>query len=285
MESVIDAGLVLEGGGMRGVYTAGALDCLMDEGLYLSRVYGVSAGACHACSYLSRQRGRAARSVIDFVGDRRYAGPYSLLTTGDFFGVDMIYDEIPNRLLPFDYETYAASPQTLTAVLTNCRTGDAEYHPIRDMHRDMIRIRGSSSLPALSRLVEIDGEHYLDGGITDSIPLAHSIREGNRKNLVILTQHRGYQKSRNRMASALRLLYRRYPQLAQAVATRHIRYNEALARIHREEQKGAAFVLQPAEPVAIDRLEKDADKLRALYKDGYNDTRASLPALRRFWEE
>lgn len=279
---MVDAGLILEGGGMRGVYTAGALDCLMDEQIEFAQVYGTSAGVCHACSYKSRQRGRAVRTVTDFLGDRHYAGIYSLLTTGDFFGVRMIYDEIPNKLIPFDYDTFAANPMLLYAVVTNCRSGRAEYLPVADCRRDLIAVRASSSLPMLSRKVEIGGEKYLDGGISDSIPLAASIAASNRKNFVILTQHDGYRKGPNRLMPAIRARYYRYPALTRCIAERHLRYNEALDLIAAEQSCGNAFVLQPEKPVEIDRLEKNRDKLLALYRQGYDDMQARLPALCAF---
>lgn len=283
---MFEAGLILEGGGMRGIYTAGVLDSLLDGEIFFRRVYGVSAGACHACSYLSRQRGRAMRTVTDFLGDRRYAGVYSLVTTGDFFGAKFIYDEVPNRLIPFDYDAYLRSGSALTAVLTNCRTGLPAYLPVKDMRRDIDLIRASSSLPMLSRKVELGGEYYLDGGISDSIPLARSIRDGARRNVVVLTQHRGYRKEAGgKTISMMRLGYRRYPLLVEAMKTRHLRYNGALDLIEKEEAAGGVFVIQPKRPVEIDRLEKDKGKLLALYEEGVADGAALLPALRAFLGE
>lgn len=279
---MIDAGLILEGGGMRGVYTAGALDCLMDEDMYFSHVYGTSAGVCHACSYKSRQRGRAVRTVTDYLEDRHYAGIYSLLTTGDFFGVRMIYDEIPNRLIPFDYAAFAQNPMKLFAVVTNCRTGRAEYLPVVDARRDLIAVRASSSLPMLSRKVRIGEIKYLDGGISDSIPLAKSIADGNRKNIVILTRHNGYRKGPNRLAPAMRLRYPRYPDLVRSAGERHLHYNNALDLISREKQAGNVFLLQPGGPVQIDRLEKNRDKLQKLYHQGYDDMKLRMSELRLF---
>lgn len=281
---MIDAGLILEGGGMRGLYTAGVLDCLMDEDYYFTQVYGVSAGACHATSYCSRQRGRALRTVLDFFEDKRYMGLRSFLKTGDFFGVQMIYDEIPNKLLFYDYDAFAASGMKLCAVMTNCRTGQAEYMHVKDMRADVVMIRASSSLPALSRMVEIGGQPYLDGGVFDSIPIARSIADGNRKNLVVLTQHDGFRKQPSGMLKVTGLRYHRWPQLVQSVRTRHLRYNEALDLIAAEKATGGAFVIQPKKPVEISRLEKDRAKLEALYQDGYDDAKAALPELRRFLE-
>lgn len=275
-----NAGLILEGGGMRGIYTTGVLDFFMDKGIRFRHVYGVSAGVCHACSYLSGQRGRAMRTVTEYVDDYRYAGMRSLLTTGDYFGVKMIYDTIPNGLIPFDYEAFAASGASLYAVLTNCRTGKAEYLPVKELRRDMVIIRASSSLPLLSRRVKIGGEYYLDGGISDSIPLAKSIEDGNEKNVVILTQHRGYQKGPNKLAPLMRLRYG--APFAESIRGRHDRYNEALALAEREEAAGNAFVIQPGRPVDIGRLEKDKTRLMGLYKQGCDDAAANFGKLECF---
>lgn len=281
---MVEAGLILEGGGMRGTYTTGVLDLLMDADLYFRHVYGVSAGACHACSYGSRQRGRAVRTVTDYLDDQRYAGVRSLVRTGDYFGVQMIYDEIPNRLIPFDYDAFLHGGMELTAVLTDCVTGQAEYVKVGDLRRDMTVIRASSSLPLLSKSVQIGGKSYLDGGIADSIPLARSISDGNRKNLVVLTRHRGYRKGPGRMNALIGLGYRKYPELVESAKTRHLRYNQALDLIEEQERRGNVFVIQPQAPLEIGRLERDRDKLLALHRQGYDDARALLSALRRFLE-
>lgn len=273
-------GLILEGGGMRGAYTAGVLDCLLDNGLHFRTVYGVSAGACHACSYLSRQRGRAIRTVTDYLGDKRYAGVYSLLTTGDFFGVSMIYDEIPNHLIPYDYEAFAREGAAFTVVATNLHTGRAEYLSAKDLRGDMAFIRASSSLPLLSRPVEIGGERYLDGGISDSIPLARSIADGNAKHLVVLTRHRGYRKEPDSALRFLRRKYRAYPGLVDSMAHRHERYNQALDLCYTEQEAGRAVIIQPRKPVKLGRLEKNPGKLRDLYRTGYEDAEISLHSIR-----
>jgi predicted patatin/cPLA2 family phospholipase len=279
---MIDCGLILEGGGMRGLYTAGVLDCLMDHDLYFRYIYGVSAGACHACSYVSRQRGRAVRTVTDFIGNKHYAGVYSFLKTGDFFGVQMIYDEIPNRLLPFDYDTYNKSSLFLCAVLTDCGSGKAAYFHVKNMRDDMRYIQASSSLPVLSTTVEIDGDRYLDGGVSDSIPLAKSIADGHRKNLVVLTQHKGYQKTPNKMMPIVKIKYHAYPALVESIGNRHNRYNTALDLVEEETAKGRAFVIQPQKPVLIGRLDKDVSKLNILYREGYEDTKSQLDNLKAF---
>lgn len=279
---MINAGLILEGGGMRGAYTAGVLDCLIDENIYFKDIYAVSAGSCHACSYISKQKERAIHTITDYLDDKSYAGLYSLLTTGEFFGVDLIYDIIPNKLIPFDYETFKNSPINLYAVLTNCNTGEAEYQLVSDLRRDMNLIKASSSLPSLSKIVTINKQPYLDGGISDSIPLAKSIADGNKKNVVVLTQHKGYKKGRNKLAPFISMIYRRYPKMTSAIASRHIRYNETLKLIEQGKKDGSVLVLQPKHPVEIRRLEKDKNKLWELYYQGYNDTKKRIPEIKNF---
>lgn len=279
---MFDAGLILEGGGMRGIFTAGVLDFFLDKDLRPKSVYGVSAGACHAASYLSRQRGRAYRISVDYLDDRRYCSVRSLLLTGDIFGVKMCYDTIPNELYPYDYDTYLKYEGEFRVVVTNCRTGQAEYLPVRDMRHDLAYIRASSSLPAVSRNVEIGGQEYLDGGISDSIPLARSIRDGNLKNIVVLTQHDGYRKGPNSLMPLIRMRYRKYPKLIEASENRHIIYNETLDFIAAEEAAGRAFVLRPGEPLELGRIEKDRRKLQEIYELGYSEARAAYPALAGF---
>lgn len=272
-------GLVLEGGGMRGIYTAGVLDCLMDHGVSIPNVYGVSAGACHGVSYVSNQRGRAARTILDFVGRRDYASFYNLATTGDYFGEELIYRRIPDELVPFDYDAYTASGLSLYSVVFNCRTGETEYLPATNMRQHMVYIKASASLPMLSRMVKIGPGEYLDGGISDSIPLARSIKDGNANNLVVLTQHRGYEKKPMSLLPLLRLRYWRYPRLADALAVRHERYNAQLALVYQQEADGNAIVIQPGTPVQIGRMEKDTGKLSALYDQGYSDAMEKIEAI------
>lgn len=270
-ERLISAGLVLEGGGMRGIYTAGVLDYLMDQGLWFKSIYGVSAGACHGVSYVSRQRGRAARTVLEHVHTRAYGSLSNLARTGNYFGVQYIYYDLPDKLVPFDYDAYRQSGMALRPVVFNCKTGQAEYPIARDMRTDMPWILASSSLPLMSRMVEIGGMPYLDGGILDSIPIGQSIAEGHPLNLVVLTQHKGYEKKPSRTTGLVRAGYRRYPRLTDALQRRHVCYNTQLAQVYAEEAEGRAVVIQPSTPVDIRRLEKDRARLRALYEQGYSD--------------
>lgn len=279
---MVSAGLIIEGGGMRGVYSAGVLDFFLDQEIFFSAVYGVSAGACHACSYLSRQRGRAFAINVDYLKDKHYCSIYSWLTTGNMLGAEMLYDKIPNELNPYDYAAFERSQSRFFAVATNCRTGEADYLRVTEMHRDIKKIQASSSLPVLARMVEVEGQLYMDGGMADSIPLQRSMEDGNRRNVVILTQHDGYVKSPNKAMGIIKLAYRNYPKLIEAAGTRHLRYNEALKFVAQKQQAGEAFVIRPKQPVHVGRLEKNRDKLQALYQEGYADAKASWPALELF---
>lgn len=267
---------------MRGLFTAGVLDFFLDNGLLFEDIYGVSAGACHACSYLSAQRDRARRTIMDYRDNWRYASFRSLLLTGDFFGVSFTYHRIPDKLLPFDYDAFRASPAKFSVVLTNCETGEAEYPLAEDLREDMRLVQAGSSLPLLSRMVRIDGTPYLDGGIADSIPLARSIEDGNRQNIVILTRDREFRKSPASLQALMNIRYRNYPDLLKSIKTRHERYNAALDLISEEEAAGRAFVISPREPVSIGRLERDKDKLQALYDSGYDEAKSSFDSLMNF---
>lgn len=280
-----DAALILEGGGMRGVYTAGVLDYFLDKKIEFPVCYAVSAGACHGSSFLAKQRKRAFHVTVDYLNDKRYAGLYSFITTGDFFGVNMVYNLIPNELNPYDYDEYGKYGGKFFAVVTNCKTGKAEYLQIKDMHKDISAIRASSSLPVISRMVEVNGKQYLDGGVTDSIPIKKSIEDGNVKNVVILTRDRTYRKPPSGIMRLIKAKYKKYPMLVRSIEIRHIRYNHAIELVEQERKAGRAYVIQPEKPVGIGRLEKNKEKLTALYNQGYSDGRKHYKALMNFLKE
>lgn len=282
---MIEAGLVVEGGGMRGVYTAGVLDYFMEKNLYFHDCYGVSAGACHISSYVSKQIGRSIKVTLDYINDKRYCSVNSLIKTGDMFGVEMLYDLIPNKLELYDYDTFNKFKGNFYSVVTNCKTGKAEYIKIKDMKKDIIAVRASSSLPLLSRIVEINGKEYLDGGITDSIPIKKSIKDGHKKNVVILTRDKTYRKSKPKFLSFFKLKYKKYPNLVKAIENRYKMYNETLDFIEEEKAKNKVFIIQPKLPVKISRIEKDKDKLKALYNQGYEDAKEIYEDLMKFLEE
>ncbi len=280
-----NSALILEGGGMRGVYTAGVLDCFIDNNIEFSSCYAVSAGACHCCSYLSKQRRRAFDVNVDYLKDRHYASLYSLITTGDFFGAKMIYDDIPNRLNLYDYDEFNKYQGNFKAVVTNIETGKAEYKDIKDMRKDITYVRASSSLPVFARIVNIDGKKYLDGGVSDPIPLKKSQSDGNIKNVVILTRDASYRKEPNKFMPLLKAVYRKYPKLIKCLEERHINYNHTLDYIKREEKNGDIFVIRPKKPVKVGRLEKDKRKLYELYKQGYADAARSVKRLKQYLDK
>ncbi len=279
---MIQAGLVLEGGGMRGVYTSGVLDFFLEKGMMFESCYGVSAGACNACSYLSGQSGRGYHVIVDYLDDKNYCGMYSFLKTGDLFGVDMAYDKIPNELNPYDYEAFSQYEGKFYAVATDITTGKPEYFRIQDMKEDIIKVRASASLPWVSNNVVIDGKPYLDGGVSDSIPIRRSIKDGNRKNVVILTRDADYQKAPDVLAKFSAIRYHDYPALIHNMRVRHLRYNKTLEYLDKAVAAGAAFVIQPEEPVQIKRIEKDTEVLEQYYELGYADAEAAYPKLQEY---
>ena len=266
-----NSALIIEGGGMRGVFAAGVMDFFIDKGIEFSSCYAVSAGAGHCCSFLSKQRKRAFNVNVDYLKNKNYASLYSLIKTGDFFGVDFVYRKIPDELNKYDYDTFDKYEGKFFAVVTNCLTGKAEYLQVKDLRKDMRFVVASSSLPMLSRDVIINNTPYLDGGISDSVPVLRSIKDGNSKNVIILTRNLGYRKKPNKIMPILKKAYRRYPNLIKALERRHIMYNKEMDYIEKLEKEGRVFVIRPTKPVNIGRLEKNRKKLEALYKEGYKD--------------
>lgn len=279
---MIKAGLVVEGGGMRGVYSSGVLDFFIEKDLFFENNYGVSAGACHLCSYLAKQYKRAFRVNVDYLNDKRYCSVHSLLKTGNLFGAEMLYDIIPNELDLFDYDTYNKNESNFYVVITDINTGKSEYVKIGDLKKDIIYVRASSSLPLLAQNVKINDKEYLDGGISDSIPIKKSIADGNKKNVVILTRDSTYRKGKNSLMPIIKLKYKKYPNFVKSMADRYIVYNEILDFIKELEDNGDVFVIRPKKPVNIGRTEKNREKLEALYNDGYNDAKDCYEELLKY---
>ena len=279
------AGLVLEGGGMKGVYTAGVLDFFLDKGIEFSSVYGVSAGACHMCSYLSKQRGRAFAVNVDYLDSADYCSMKSLLTTGDLFNVDMCYHRIPEQLNPYDYGAFERYEGRAYSVATNIETGMPEYFRIRDMKAVIDKIRASASLPLVSRNVMIQGKPYLDGGISDAIPLQKSIIDGNMRNVVIMTKEEGYVREPFKELGLIRLKYGKYPKVYELMKDRHIRYNRLLRYIEDQQKNDRAFVIRPKHKSSVSRVEKDKEKLKNLYLEGYEDAKECFEELQNYLEE
>lgn len=279
------AGLILEGGGMKGIYTAGVLEFFMEKDLYFSSSYGVSAGSCHLCSYLSKQKGRMYRVSVNYLDNKHYCSAYSLVTTGDLFNVDMCYRLIPEYLDPFDYEGYAKYEGKAYAVVTNIETGEAEYLQMKDLHEDIIAVRASSSLPLVARNVKIGDKLYLDGGISDAIPLKQSMKDGNSKNVVIMTKEEGYiRQPAGAELSLIRARYVKYPKVYELMKNRHTNYNATVEYIEEQQKQGKVFVIRPKEKSDVGRIEKDRDKLTALYEQGYKDAQNCYMDLLEYLE-
>lgn len=276
-------GIVLEGGAMRGMYTAGVLDVLMENGIYTDGAIGVSAGAAFGCNYKSRQIGRTIRYNCRFSRDPRYVGIRSLLFTGDIYNADFCYRRIPDELDPFDLEAYAASPMEFYVVATDVESGEAVYHlNERGDGEDLEWIRASASMPLVSRIVEIGGRKYLDGGIADSIPLEYFRSIGYRRNIVVLTQPEGFRKSGTAMAP-VRMMLGRYPEFCRAMERRHEMYNRELDYVAQCEAEGDTLVLRPSCKPDVHQTERDPKKLRALYEVGRRDAAERLGEIRRFF--
>lgn len=275
-------GLVLEGGGMRGVYTAGVLDFFLEENFFVDGVIGVSAGAVQAVNFVSRQEKRGFRVIATYVNDKRYMSFRSLLLTGDLFNRKFCYERIPNELDPFDYETFRNSSTRCYATATNVLTGEASHLELKDLHDDMDKLRASGSLPLVSNLVNIDGIPHLDGGIADSIPFDAFRRMGYGKCIVVLTRAKGYRKSPNRLMPIIRFKYRKYPKFIAACENRFRVYNETLDALEAAEARGDVFVIRPQKTVEVARLERNASKLEALYREGFAEAKERFDDLKRF---
>lgn len=278
-------GLVLEGGGLRGIFTAGVLDFFLEKNIEFDGCIGVSAGSCHACSYLSKQYKRAFNVSVDYLDDKRYCSMHSLITTGDLFGVDFVYGEIPDKLNPIDNETFMKNKTKFQAVITNCRTGEAEYPEVKDFRTDTVYIRASSSLPFLSKMVKINGELYLDGGVSDSIPIKKSIENGNTKNVIIMTRDKKYRKKQSKLGKISAIRYKKYPKFVELMNTRYSRYNEVLDYIDELEAKGEIFVIRPEVELTLGRIEKNKKKLLEVYSIGYETAKKNYENLKKYLEE
>ncbi len=261
--------LVLEGGGMRGVFTSGVLDAFMKHDLTFPYIVAVSAGACNGMSYVSHQPRRARISNIDYLARYKYIGLRHLVTQGCIFDRELLYDKFPNQYLPFDFDTFFSSPMTFEMVTTNCLTGQPMYLSERhDRQRALDIVRASSSLPYVSKIVDVDGIPMLDGGIVDSIPLQHAIDMGHPTNVLVLTRNRGYRNTGKDMKIP-RFIYRKYPRLRVALSRRLAAYNAQLEYVERMEDEGRVICIRPERPMEVDRIEKDIAKLERLYEEGF----------------
>lgn len=262
-------GLVLEGGGMRGVFTSGVLDAFMKHGVEFPYTVAVSAGACNGLSYLSRQPRRARYSNIDLLKKYGYISLRTLITQGSIFDPVLLYERFPNEILPYDYQAAFDNSMVFEMVCTNCLTGRAEYlSERRDPKRLLAICRATSSLPYVAHITEVDGVPMLDGGIVDSIPVARAVSQGFTPNVVVLTRNRGF-RSTEREFKVPRLFYKDYPRL-RVVLSHHVEaYNEQLELIERMEDWGEIICIRPERPMEVDRMCRDAKKLEALYEEGF----------------
>lgn len=277
-------GLVLEGGGVRGIYTAGVLDVFLEQGIGFDGVIGVSAGAIHGGSFLSGQAGRSIRYYKKYCRDPRFMSWRSFLKTGDFVGVDFCYHELPEKLDVYDNEAFMGCGVPFYAVCTNVETGEAEYLPIRDMNGQIDILRASASLPYFSRLVEINGKNYLDGGCSDSIPVEAFRKMGYEKNVLILTRPADYRK-KEELRALPGIFYRKYPKFAAVLRNRHNMYNQTAARIRLLERSGSVFVIRPQASLNIGRLEADPEKVQQIYDTGRADALAALDQLKKWMND
>lgn len=281
-----EAALVLEGGGTRGVFTAGVLDYLMEKEVKFPYVIGVSAGACNAIDYVSKQIGRTKDCTIIQDRKNRYIGTKDALKKGYLFDMDRLFDEYPNRLFPFDFDTYFASDIQCEVVVTNCLTGEAMYlSEKQDKERLLTICRSSSSIPLISPVVDVDGIPCVDGGVADSVPLIHSMKLGHQKNVVVLTRNKGYRK---KAPGKSRLLYtaalKKYPNLLNALLNRYRNYNRVMELVEKWEEEGHIFVIRPeVEPVS--RTEQNVEKLTEFYDHGYQLMKQRMEEMQAYLEK
>lgn len=277
-------GLVLEGGGFRGIYTAGVLDVFMEQDISFDGLIGVSAGTAHGCSFLSSQKGRSIDYYTKYCNDWRFMSLKSFIKTGDIVGVQFAYHDLPEKLVPYDFEAFKSCNTDFYAVVTNLESGKAEYLKVNDMRDDIDCLRASASLPYFSRIVELNGKKYLDGGCADGIPIAKFREMGYKKNVIVLTRHDGYAKKQEHGIFA-KLKYRKYPEFVRTLLNLHERYNKTLEYIRELEREGSVFVIRPSVPLDIGRMEHDKEKVRAVYNIGAQDAKREIGKLKKWLQK
>ena len=276
-------GLIMEGGAMRGMFTAGVLDVLMENGLVTDGAIGVSAGAVFGCNYKSHQIGRVIRYNTEYCNDKRYASFKNLVKTGNLYSEQFCYHEVPEKLDPFNEAAFAASPMDFFVVCTDVKTGEPIYHKCRKGDaEDVLWMEASASMPLAAKIVKIGHYGLLDGGVADSIPVRFFESIGYKRNLIILTQPKGYTKKKNKLLPAIRAKYFRYPAFVEAVADHHERYNETLSYISMLEQAGKDYVIRPPIPLEIGAMERDPAQLRRVYETGRAVAQIQVEKIRDF---
>lgn len=279
-------GLVLEGGAMRGMFTAGVMDVLMEHGITLDGAIGVSAGAVFGCNYKSHQIGRVIRYNTEYCADKRYASFGNLLRTGNLYSEQFCYHTVPEKLDPFDEKAFRQNGMDFFVVCTDVRTGEPVYHKCRTGDAEDVRwMQASASMPLFANIVKIGHYSLLDGGIADSIPVRFFESIGYQRNLIVLTQPKGYEKKKNKMLPALRARYLRYPAFVEALADRHERYNDTIAYVSMLEQAGKAFVIRPPIPLEIGPMERDPAQLRRVYDTGRAVAEIQIEKIAAFVEQ
>ena len=276
-------GLVLEGGGMRGLFSAGVMDVMLEHGIRFDGIVGVSAGATFGCNYKSHQLGRVLRYNIRFKDNPRYMGLRSLLRTGDLVGAEFSYHTLPNELDVFDFDTFINDPAEFHVVCTDVETGEPVYHRIDDMDDEGLDwIRASASMPLVSRPVSLGGHLLLDGGISDSIPLRYFQGQGFDRNVVILTQPKGFFKRRTKLMPLFHLFMRRYPAIVQAMSRRHLMYNDELSYLDEQERRGNILLICPQDTLPIGRTEQKEAKMRHVYGMGRQTGEDMIQTIKDF---
>lgn len=283
MKGNYNCGLVLEGGGSRAIYTSGVLDTFIENGIDFPYIVGVSAGSCNGTSFMGKNYRRQHDIGIKYCNDKRYMSMQSALHNGQYLNLDWIFDELSYDLMPLDNETFENCDTTLCVVTTNAETGKPEYFYPKDMReRGCPYLKASCALPIATKGVEIDGQTYFDGGVTDSIPLKKAFDDGCKKAVVILTQVRGYVKQPIKQQRTARRILRHYPALADAVLKRHEMYNRQLEYVFEQEKKGNCYVIAPAEDLHCSAVEKNVDKLEHIYQLGYAQGKLKADEIKAF---
>lgn len=276
-------GLIMEGGAMRGMFTCGVLDVFLENGITFDGAIGVSAGAVFGCNFKSGQLGRPFRYNKNYCRDWRYCSIRSLIRTGDLFGEEFCYHELPDVLDPFDSDTFQNNPMEFFVAATDVRTGEPVYHLCSDgRSSDIEWLKASASMPLAARIVETDGMELLDGGITDPVPYRYMENRGYDRNVMILTQPKGYHKRRFRLMAAIHTVYKRYPKLADAMEQRHIVYNRQLAEVREREQKRSAIVIRPPESLGIGHVSHHPTELERVYRIGREEANRRLSEIRTY---
>lgn len=277
-----ESSLILEGGGMRGMFTSGVLDAFMDNNIYINNVYAVSAGCYNALSYLSKQRGRSYRVNSTYLKDKRYISFKRLITRGSAINTDFIFNDVFDELDPFDYEVFKNNCHKFYAVSTNCINGEAYYAQIKDLKKDVEYVKASAALPLFTKLVKVNGLVLTDGGVSDSIPISRAIEDGFVNNVIILTRPKGYVMGDNKLMKYYKIRYKNYPNLLKAMEDRKDKYNNTLSFIEKLEEENKVIVIRPGSDLNINNLEKNKEKIERIYNFGYEEGIKYIKRIRDF---